>query len=210
MPLVRKPSGAAGAPPPAADLATIRTTLANGNDDERWSAARAAADVPGVETVLGEALTREASPRVREALFTSLARIATAQSVETALPFLRSDDARVRTEASGALMAMKDVTAPYMAALLHDDDADVRILACEVVRNLPNDTASRLFCDLLDSEPEQNVCAAAIDALAEIGGPDALPVLARCAERFRHTPFLSFSIKIATDRIRSQSPDPRA
>ncbi len=68
----------------------------------------------------------------------------------------------------------------------------------------------RLLCDLLDSEPEPNVCAAAVDALAEIGGAEALPVLTRCKERFAATPFLEFAIKIAIDRIRSQATGPRA
>ena len=99
---------------------------------------------------------------------------------------------------------MKDVAWPYVAALLQDGDADVRILACGLVRDMPSEKAVRLYCDLLDSEPEANVCAAAVEALAEIGGAEALPALTRCAERFRATPFLAFSIKIAIDRLRSQ------
>jgi HEAT repeat protein len=155
-------------------------------------------------------LAREKSPRVREALLTSLARIATPASVETVLPLLRSDDASVRTEASDALLAMKEVAWPYLSALLQDGDTDIRILACGLVRNMPNEMVMRLCCELLDAEAEANVCAAAVEALAEIGGSEALPVLARCAERFRATPFLAFSIKIAIDRVRSQVPKPRA
>ena len=79
-----------------------------------------------------------------------------------------------------------------------------------LVRNMPGETVLPLLCDLLDSEPEPNVCAAAVDALAEIGGAEALPVLARCKERFAATPFLEFAIKIAMDRIRSQATGPRA
>jgi HEAT repeat protein len=184
--------------------------LAAGNDEERWSAARAAAELPDSVAALGEALARETTPWVREAIFTSLARIATPQSVEAVLGFLRSDDARARTEASDALAAMKDAAWPYLAALLRDHDADVRVLACSLVRNMPSESAVPLFCELLESEQEPNVCGAAIDALAELGGPDALPVLARCHERFRATPFLVFAIKIAADRIRAQSAAPRA
>ncbi len=206
MPLVRKPpSGTPDSAAPAPDAAAVLATLARGTDDERWSAARAAAALPGSVPALGEALAREKSPRVREAVLTSLARIATPESVQTVLPLLRSDDAFVRREGSDALLAMKDVAWPYVAALLQDDDADVRILACSLVRDMPNETAVRLYCDLLDSEPEANVCAAAVEALAEIGGAEALPALTRCAERFRATPFLAFSIKIAIDRLRSQA-----
>ncbi len=184
--------------------------LAVGSDEERWSAARAAAELSDSVAALGAALIRETTPRVREAIFTSLARIATPQSVQVVLGYIRSDDARARTEACDALAAMKDAAWPHLEALLRDHDSDVRVLACTLVRNMPSESAVPLFCELLDSEPEPNVCAAAIDALAELGGPEALPVLARCRERFQATPFLAFAIKIAADRIRKQSASPRA
>ncbi len=204
MPLVRKPPSGPRQPASApADAAGIVATLARGTEDERWSAARTAAALPASVPALGAALTREQSPRVREALLTSLARIGSAESVETVLPLLRSDDASVRTEACDALLAMKAVAWPYVTALLKDDDADVRVLACGLVRDMPSETAVRLYCELLDAEPEANVCAAAVEALAEIGASEALPALTRCAKRFETTPFLAFSIKIAIDRLRS-------
>jgi HEAT repeat protein len=183
--------------------------LASGTDEQRWSAARAAAELPDSVPALGAALARERTAAVREALFTALARIATPQSVETVLPFLRSDDALVRTGASDALLAMKDVAWPRLAKLLRDPDADVRILACGLVRDMPGEAAVDLYCDLLDAEGEPNVCAAAVDALTEIGAARALPALTRCAERFQDTPFLVFSIQVAADRIRSHVPSPR-
>jgi HEAT repeat protein len=210
MPLVRKPAGASSPGLPARDSAAVLRLLATGADDERFAAARSAPEVPGGVAALGEALGREQNPRVREAIFTALARTATAQSVEMVLPFLRSDDALVRTGASDALMAMQKVAQPAIAALLRDPDLDVRILACGLVRNMPVETVLPLLCDLLDSEPEPNVCAAAVDSLAEIGGAEALPVLARCKERFAATPFLEFAIKIAMDRVRAQVTGPRA
>jgi HEAT repeat protein len=212
MPLVRKPAGTGTPDEARAEPAAARVldTLVTGNDDERWSAARAAASLPESVSALGEALKREENARVREAIFTSLARIATPLSIETVLPFVRSDDAQLRTEALDALAAMKDAIWPYVAALVHDPSPAVRVLACDLVRGMPNDQAVPLFCDILESDPEPNVCASAIDALAEIGEPEALPALARCAERFQTAPFLVFSIKIATDRIRSQARKPNA
>lgn len=207
MPLIRKPAASPAAPP--LDAATS-TALIHGTDNERWTAARAAADLPDGAKALGLALPRERNPRVREAMFTSLARIATTESVELVLPLLRSDDAALRTAALDALRAMKNVVWPYVAQLLRDADADVRVLACELVRDLPSEEAARLLCELIDAEQQANVCASAIDVLAEVGGPEALPVLARCGERFRATPFLSFSIKVAVERIGSQYPPKRA
>ena len=100
---------------------------------------------------------------------------------------------------------MKTAVHPYLAQLLGDQDADVQLLACELTRNLPSEDASRLLCGLLDSELEANVCASAVEVLAEVGGAEALPILARCADRFRGTAFLEFSIKITADRIRAQT-----
>jgi HEAT repeat protein len=205
MPLTRRPAGSPDVAAEAPDAAAILRRLAGGTDEERWIAARAAAELPSAVSALGEALVRETNLRVREAMFTALARIATPQSVEAVLPFLRSDHANVRTAAIDALVAMKEAAWPYLEGLLRDRDRDVRIVACSVVRNMPNETAVRLFCELLDSELEPNVCAAAIDALAEIGGPQALPALTRCAARFAAMPFLAFSIKVAVERIRSQA-----
>ena len=208
MPLIRKPPGAASTPAPL-DPAAVLSSLVGGTDEERWSAARAAAQLPGGVAALGEALARETVPRVREAIFTALARSATPQSVEIVVPLLRSHDARARTEATDALVAMKSVAWPFIAVLLRDHDAAVRILACDLARNMPRETSVPLYCELLDSEQEPNVCAAAVDALAEIGGTEALPALTRCELRFRATPFLAFSIRTVIDRIRSTSPKPR-
>ena len=205
MPLIRKAT-ATHTPAPARDVGALTDALARGDDEERWVAARTLAESPGASAVLGEALGRETNPRVRGALFTSLARIGTPECVEIALPYLRSDDALVRMQAWDALAAMRGVVEPYLGALLQDRDVSVRILACDFARNLPGDAALPLFCELLDSEPEPNVCASVVDVLAEIGGPAALPALERCAERFRSIPFLSFSLGIAIDRIRSQAP----
>lgn len=209
MPLIGKRSGGSGAAPSERDPAAVLRLLTCGTEDERWSAARAAARLPGGVAALGEALLKETVPRVREAIFTALARIATPESVETVLPLLRSHDARIRTEASDALIAMKSAAWPFLSTLLRDQDPTVRILACDLVRNMPNGVAVRLFCELLDSETEPNVCAAAVDALAEIGGPEALPALTSCEARFRKTPFVAFSIRMVIDRIRSQIPEQR-
>ena len=207
MPLIRKPAGSSS--PPSRDPVSVRTALTSGTDDERWAAARAAPDMPEGVDALGDALATEHSTRVREAIFTSLDRICTARSVERVVPYLRSDDATLRTGALDALRAMKTVVGPYLPRLLHDEDADIRLLACELARNLPSEEATRLLCGLLDSERESNVCSAAVEVLAEVGGREALPVLERCADRFRGTAFLEFSIRITVDRIRAQSSPPR-
>ena len=194
MPLVRKPSSqspAAAAPP----------SLGEGTSEQRWAAVRAAAERPDGLTLLAAALGRESDPRVREAIFTGLARLASPESAAVVVPHLRSDDANLRTGAIDALRAMPQACQPHLPALLADSDADVRLLSCELARGLPDEEANRLLCDLLERETEKNVCAAAIEVLAEIGRPEALPSLARCGTRFSGDPFITFSLKVATERI---------
>jgi HEAT repeat protein len=195
MPLVRRPSPSSE--PPAA----IPASLTEGTADQRWVAVRAAAGQPGGVALLAAALPRESDARVREAIFTGLARAATAESAAAVVPYLRSEDASLRAAALDALRAMPEASRPHIARLLADPDADVRLLSCELVRGLPEGEANRLLSDLLDRESEKNVAAAAVEVLAEIGRPEALPALARSAERFADDSFLAFSIKVAIDRV---------
>ena len=195
MPLIRRPS------PPPEPSAAAPASLTEGTSDQRWAAVRAAAAQPGGVALLAAALAQERDPRVLEAIFTGLTRAATAESAAAVVPFIRSEDASLRAGALDALRAMSEASRPHIARLLADPDADVRLLSCELVRGLPEGEANRLLSDLLDRETEKNVAAAAVEVLAEIGRPEALPALARCAERFTGDSFLAFSIKVATDRI---------
>jgi HEAT repeat protein len=175
--------------------------LAAGSDEERWNAARSAAMLVDALPLLSDALSRERVPRVREAIFTALARIGSPESAAVTLPYIRSDDASQRTAALDALRAMPEAAARHLPGLLQDTDADVRLLACEIARTLPGDDASRLLANLLEREGNPNVCAAAIEVLAETGNSASLPALAHCAARFPDDPFLAFAIKAARDRI---------
>jgi HEAT repeat protein len=150
---------------------------------------------------LAAALDREPVPRVREAIITALMRIGNPASVEAMLPSLRSQDAGVRAAAIEALQALPEAIAPFMARLLSDGDSDVRLLATELARNMDASEATRLLCDLIEREQHPNVCAAAIDVLTEVGTPQALPALEKCAARFAATPFLPFAISVAIARI---------
>jgi HEAT repeat protein len=204
VPLIRKePPGALAQNVPSTDL------LVRGTPDERWSAARAmGADAAGV-AALASALLGESDARVREAILTSLARSATPAAVDALLPHLRSDDAGLRTGALDALQAMRLAVAPRLGELLHDPDSDVRLLACDLVRNVPAAEASSLLAGILHNEPEPNVCAAAVDVLAEVGGPADLPALSACAERFPNETFLRFCIEATVQRISAEGPQPR-
>jgi HEAT repeat protein len=201
MPLVRRPPSATETSAP--DGRKLAEIFAAGSDDERWAAARDAAESPDGVALLADALSKERIPRVREAIFTGLAKIGTSDGAAVALPYLRSDDAAERTGALDALRAMPTAAAEHLPQLLNDTDPDVRLLACEIARVLPAGDASRALGELLEHETNSNVCSAAVDVLAETGNVASLPILARCAARFPDDPFLTFAVKVASDRIGS-------
>lgn len=199
MPLVRKPT--ASSTPGRPSRAEVLAGLGSASPAERWAAARSAAEVPDSASGLAAALPKETEPHVREAMFTSLVRIGTRESLLSLLPMLHTDDAALRMGALDALRSSEAIVREVLPALLQDPDADVRIVSCELARALTSDEASRVLCAVLTDEPEVNVCAAAIEVLAEVGTPAALPALAQCAQRFAQAPFVTFAVKVAVDRI---------
>ncbi|HEY4407613.1 MAG TPA: HEAT repeat domain-containing protein [Xanthobacteraceae bacterium] len=182
---------------PAAHLAALRSPDA----EARWRAARALSEDAAAVPALAAALAGEMAPRVREAIMTALMRIGDAASVQALLPYLRSEDAGRRGAAIEALQALPAAISPFMAALLADADSDVRLLATELARNMPAPQATKLLSDLIEREQHPNVCAAAVDVLAEVGTLDAVPALRSCAERFAGTAFLPFAVAVAIGRI---------
>lgn len=206
MPLVRK-SGDASTPA-VQDARLVLQALASPVSEDRWMAARAATESGGADVALSQALRTEADPRVREAMFTGLARIGTPVAVEALVAMLRSDSAALRTGALDALRTLRSLAA-VASQLLRDADPDVRILSCELARSLPAVEANSLLCELLSAEQNVNVCAAAIDVLSEVGGPQALETLANCARRLRDAPFLLFAISAVRDRLNVKSASTR-
>lgn len=206
MPLVRK-TGHHDSPAGQPRAEDVFAALTGGTGEERWTAARQAAELPGGVEALGRALPDEKDGRVREAIFTGLARVGTPESARAVIPHLGSDDASMRTGALDALRAMPTAASSLLPALLADRDPDVRLLACDLARGLPAAEATQFLSTLIEAEREANVCAAAVDVLADVGGAEALPALARCAERFCDVPFLAFSIRVTAERIGTHPPE---
>ena len=97
MPLIRKP--AEGTKPPTPDEEAVLRALTQGSENERWAAARAAAELPSSVAALGAAVARENSPPVREGLRAliqresapRLARLGGSEPAVTAAPRRRTD-----------------------------------------------------------------------------------------------------------------------
>jgi len=204
MPFIKRAPFAERTNAESANGLTRHLSELNSPDAEiRWHAARALGGFAPAVPALAVALEAEKVPHVREAMMTALMRVGDEASVRALLPYLRSQDAHLRAAAIEALQALPEAVAPFMEALLGDTDADVRILATELARNMPPEDAARALCSLLANELHPNVCAAAIEVLAEVGTRDAVPALEACAQRFSNTPFLPFAVSATIARISS-------
>jgi HEAT repeat protein len=200
MPLLKRGTPGEAPPPPVETTDALASELRHPDPERRWSAARRLGDRPDAAEHLAAALPGETEPRVVEAIFTSLARRGE-ESAPHLFPLLRSDDAALRNGAIEALQTMPAALTGHIEELLHDLDSDVRIFAVELTRKMPAAPATASLCRLLDRETHPNVCAAAVDVLAEIGSPDAIPHLQRCRDRFAAQPFLPFAIATAIETL---------
>ena len=198
MPLIRKPGAA---PPSQPSTDDAREALGAPSADLRWSAARQLGRKPGDAGILAEALAGEGDARVREALFTGLARDASPEAVGAILSFLRSPDAGLRTGAMDSLAMIPQAIETNIEKLLADADPDVRILSCDLARRLPLAVANRHLAALLERETVPNVCGAAIEVLSEVGDETVLPALHACANRFAQEGFLAYAIQLAIQQV---------
>jgi HEAT repeat protein len=208
MPLVKK-TLADPKPRPSDGFPALTARLQSANAEERWEAARRLAEFPESLLALAKLLEIEQDERVREAALTSLAKRNSIESFDIILRYLRVDDAALRTAALDALKLMPRLVGLRLDALLADADPDIRVLACDLARVAPPAISQKSLGAILACEREVNVCAAAVDLLAEIGTPEILPALAACAQRLA-PPFLRFSIESATAQINARSAQPQA
>lgn len=183
------------------DAAGLLAQLRSGDAEQRRWAARDLAAWPESAGALGEHLLRESDASVREAVFTSLAAQASDAAAGALLPLLRSEDAALRNGAIEALGGMPQAVAPRIAALLRDADPDVRLFTVNLLGELPHTQVLGWLQQVLEHEPAVNVVGAAIEVLAEVGGPAQVPVLRRAAARFADEPFVAFAADVAAARM---------
>ncbi|EZP48652.1 HEAT repeat domain-containing protein [Sphingomonas sp. RIT328] len=145
-------------------------------------------------------LAIETAASVREAIVATLIRRRSTAVVTALLPLLRSDEAPQRNAALEALAAMPDEVAPHVEPLLRDADPDVRIFTANLLGVLPHPQAEAWLLTAL-ADDHVNVCAAAIDGLAEIGSAAALPALRALPARFPDDSFIAFAAAVAAQRI---------
>jgi HEAT repeat protein len=203
MALIRSKIAAAptGAAPPVADGEILLAELSAAASGVRRSAARSLAAHPDAAMALCDRLELETAPSVRSAIMNSLIVIDSPEVAARLAGYLRSDDTTLRNTAIEALQEMPNTVVPLLERLLNDRDSDVRIFAVNILSLLRHPEAPERLGRVIRTEPHINVCAAAVDGLAEVGGPDVVPDLQGLAARFAGNAFMRFAIETAIRRI---------
>jgi hypothetical protein len=165
----------------------------------RWAAHDLVA-FPESSAALVVQLQTEKEISVREVILTSLTRIGDATAVSGLIECLRSEAAPVRNGAIEAMKALQEKVAPVVDGLLHDADPDVRIMAVNILESLCHPMVEQWLIEVIDHDPQVNVCAAAVDLLGEVGSPAAHDALARLERRFSEEPYIKFAADLALKR----------
>jgi HEAT repeat protein len=182
---------------PVADLASADASI-------RRRAARALSQMPDAVPVLCTQLANEQSFSVRSIILTGLIVHKSAAVVNGLLPLLASEDANLRNGAIEALQQMPDEVAPHVESMLAHPESDVRIFAVDVLAALAHPMVPEWLRRVVTTDRHVNVCAAALDALAEAGQPEVIPALEDLADRFADVAFIQFAVDAAVRRIRGR------
>ena len=177
--------------------------LRGGDAEQRRWAVRDLTSHPQAAAALGAQLLVERDAAVREAIFLALGTMASDEAVSALLPLLRSEDARLRNGAIEVLSGLPKVVGPRISALLLDADVDVRIFTDNLLGELRHEQVTQWLQQVLLSDREVNVVAAAIEVMAETGQPEHIDALRETRRRFADDPFIGFAADVAIERIRA-------
>jgi HEAT repeat protein len=183
------------------DLPALLAMLHAAEPSQRRQAARGLAAHRHAAAELCARLGAEPAASVRSVVLTSLIAVQSDAVVRGLLPYLRSEDVALRNGVIEALQRMPEALGPHIRALLEDDDSDVRIFAVNVLAALAHPQAPRWLEAVLRCDPHVNVCAAAVEGLAEMGELASRPALAELPGRFPDEEFIAFAVRAALQRI---------
>lgn len=183
------------------DCTSLMAELENGNPAVRRWAARDLTDCPAASAALVNRLQREEDVSVREIILTTLTSLGDEVAVAGLVDCLRSESAALRNEAIEAMKQLPDEVAPIMRGLLTDADPDVRIFAVNILESLRHPEVESWLISVIDSDPQLNVCATAVDLLGEVGSSAAREPLLRLKARYADEPYIQFAASLALKRI---------
>ncbi|WP_243311626.1 HEAT repeat domain-containing protein [Fundidesulfovibrio agrisoli] len=177
--------------------------LGSGDVELEREAAFAAGDKKVEEAVPHLArLVQSQNLGVQEAADRALRRIGGPVVVRAVAPLLRSDDPPARNIAMDVMREVGGQDFPTLVALLHDDDADMRIFASDILGSTDSLMAVDPLCEALLKDPEVNVRYQAAVSLGELGKSEA----AKCLNKaMNDEEWVQFAVIEALAKIRDDS-----
>jgi HEAT repeat protein len=179
-------------PPPSYSLEELLSMLGSEHAQTRQNALNGLAEYPDTAAALCNQLEHEPDSVTREMIAVTLSTIGGSETVACLLPFLRSDNATLRNIAIDILKELPADVAPHMETLLDDPDPDVRILTVNVLEALRHPKVEDWLIAVITDDPHVNVVATALDLLGEVGTEAALPALTEINNRFPDEPFIVY------------------
>ena len=125
-----------------------------------------------------------------------------ADSVRGLVPLLRSDDAPVRNIAMDVLREIGADDMPTLEKLLFGDDADIRIFISDIMGSTGSALAVRPLCDALLKDSEVNVRYQAAMSLGNLGMAEAVPAL---NQAMQDEEWVQFAVIEALTKLRAES-----
>lgn len=183
------------------DLDMLLSGLRSSDADLRRMAARDLIGFPQATPSLGAQLEIEEDPQALDSILHTLGCMGSSEAVELILPCLRSSDPFKRNQAIEVLKGLPAEVAPFIEELLHDPDPDVRIFVVNVLESLKHPQVVPWLVEVIQTDHHINVCATALDLLAEVGDESCLPALYDAGKRFPDEPYFEFTINMAIERI---------
>lgn len=139
---------------------------------------------------------------VQEAAEYALRKIRGTKTILGMLPLLRSDDAPIRNIAMDVLREIGGDDIPSIQSLLRDDDPDMRIFVADILGCTGSRQAVPLLCDALLKDPEVNVRYQAAMSLGTLAFPEAVDAL---RQAMHDEEWVQFSVVEALTKIRADS-----
>ncbi len=139
---------------------------------------------------------------VQEAVDQALRRIGGTETVRILTPLLRSEEAPVRNLSMDILREIGKEDFPSLSKLLRDQDPDIRIFAADILGATGNMLAVEPLCDALLKDPEVNVRYQAAVSLGNLAYPESAPALNKA---IADEEWVQFAVIESLTKVRAES-----
>jgi HEAT repeat protein len=139
---------------------------------------------------------------VQEAVDQALRRIGGPETVKAIVALLRSDEAPVRNLSMDILREIGREDFALLTKLLRDEDHDIRIFAADILGSTQNVMAVDPLCEALLKDPEVNVRYQAAVSLGDLECPEAASCLNKAMQ---DEEWVLFAVIEALTKIRAES-----